>query len=272
MSQISTGPSTDSTTVLAADERAARYVYCIFPAGEATSLGPVGIEGHEVYVVTYHGLGALVHDSPARPYETRDRERAAGWVLAHHQVVEAAWRRWGTVLPMTFNTLIAPGEVGAQENLLAWLEGEHDALKQKLGSLAGKAEYGVQVFWDTAHFTREVAQTDPDVKSLEEQISSQSRGLAYMYRQRLESLLKKGVEERAALEFKGLYAVLSRCVDNTRIEKTKVVDGEWPMLLNLSCLLSADRLADLKAEVDRISAMNGLSVRLVGPWPPYSFC
>ncbi|MBI2919110.1 MAG: GvpL/GvpF family gas vesicle protein [Chloroflexi bacterium] len=272
MSLSSIGPGTASTAPEPDTERAARYVYCLAAIGEPASLGAIGIEGREVYTVVHRSLGALVHDGPPRPYETRDQEQAAGWVLAHHRVVEAAWQRWGTVLPMTFNTLIAPAEKGAHDSLLAWLGTEHDSLKRRLDAFAGKAEYGVQVSWNTAHFARQVAQTDPEVNALEKQIGSQSRGLAYMYRQRLESLVRKGVEARAALEFKELYSRISQCVDQARIEKTRVAEGEWAMLLNLSCLVSVGRVPGLKAQLDRIESTDGLSVRLAGPWPPYSFC
>lgn len=272
MSQTSVGPAIGSIGPAADTERTARYVYCVAAMDVPTSLGPIGIEGHEVYVVVHRSLGAVVHDCPPKAYDTKDRDLAAGWVLAHHRVVEAAWVRWGTVLPLTFNTIINPPEVGARDSLAAWLDTEHDSLRQKLEALAGKAEYGVQVFWDTAHFAQQVAQTDPEVRAIEEQIASQPRGLAYMYRQKLEGLLKKGLEARAATLFQELFARLAPCMENVRVEKSRKADGERPMLMNLSCLVAAKRLPALEAELDKISQTDGLSVRLTGPWPPYSFC
>src|SRR3990172_7132909 len=88
------------------DEHAGLYVYCVAPGGEEMTLGEIGIEGHAVYTVAHEGTCALVHDCPAQPYQSEDGSIAVAWVLTHHQVVEAAWKRWGTVLPLTFNTII----------------------------------------------------------------------------------------------------------------------------------------------------------------------
>ena len=255
-----------------ARELAARYLYCIAQAGEAVSLGAVGIEGREVYTVVLKDLCALVHDGPARPYQSEAPEVAAAWVLAHHQVVEVAWKRWGAVLPLTFNTIIQGERGNAPEALATWLETEYAALKQRLQALAGKAEYGVQVFWEAALISKQAAGASPEIRQLQQDIASKPRGLAYMYRQQLERLLKKELETRAADEFQYLYGRLSRCADKTRVEKTKRSEAGRQMLMNLSCLVSPEQCPGLTAELDQVSNREGYAVRLVGPLPPYSFC
>lgn len=253
-------------------EQEGRYVYCVAQGDEEISLGAIGIEGHEVYTIVHNDLCALIHDCPTQPYQSADAEVATAWVLAHHLVVEAAWKRWGTVLPLTFNTIITATERSAEENLVQWLETEYDSLKGRLETLTGKAEYGVQVSWDPAVVARKVAEASTEIKKLEEEIGSKPRGLAYMYRQKLEKLLKKEMEVRAEKEFKDLYGRLSRCMDDIHVEKTKKAERERQMLMNLSCLVSAERYPDLEAELEVISQMEGYFVRLAGPLPPYSFC
>jgi len=255
-----------------ASEQAGCYVYCVARASEEGSLGAIGIEGHEAYTVAYNDLCAVVHDCSARPYEFTDPEVAGAWVLAHHQVVEAAWKRWGAVLPLTFNTIITTTEKSAAENLVQWLETEYESLKGRLDMLTGKAEYVVQVSWDPAVVTRKVAEASSEIRKLEEEIESKPRGLAYMYRQKLEKLLKKEMEGKAEKEFKALYDRISRCVDNIHLEKTKEDQEGRQMLMNLSCLVSTERYPDLESELDEIGNMEGYFVRLAGPLPPYSFC
>lgn len=256
-----------------AGQQAGLYVYCVGPRGEAGSLGDIGIEGREVYAIAYNDLCALVHRSPAEPYQSRDGQAVASWVLAHHRVVDDAWKRWGAVLPLTFNTIIpvAPG-TDAGKGLLAWMETEYQPLKAKLDALAGKEEYGVQVFWDPQAVGREVARSSPEIRMLEDEIKAKPRGLAYMYRQKLEALLKNGIEARAAQECAALCDKMSQWVDDLRVEKTKGDPGRLQMLMNLSCLVSREKRPCLKAEMDRVSAANDLSVRVAGPMPPYSFC
>ncbi len=218
-------------------------------------------------------LCAAVHRCPAEPYQSKDAEVVASWVMAHHRVVDAAWRQWGTVLPLTFNTIIK-GEPGrdASACLLAWLEAEHEVLKAKLEALAGKAEYGVQVFWDPQVVARQVAQSDAGIRALEEEIKAKSPGVAYMYRQRLEALLKEKTEAMDTAECTALYGSIAQLVGEVRVEKPKGDSGKFQMLVNLSCLASPAQLPPLEAELDRVRGMNGFSARLVGPMPPYSFC
>lgn len=256
-----------------AGRQAGCYIYCVALACEEVSLGSIGIEGNKVYTVVHNSLCALVHDCPAKPYQSPDNALVSSWVLAHHQVVEAAWKRWRTVLPLTFNTIIRPGDGrSSSENLKAWLETEHNSLREKLDALAGKAEYGVQMFWDTVRIGKKVAEASAEIRRLEEKIRSVPQGAAYMYRQKLEGLLKKEIEARAAEEARELYSRLSRSVDNIRVEKAKQGEQGLMMLINLSCLVSAERLPALEAELSKISNTEGCSIRMVGPLPPYSFC
>lgn len=272
MERSSEGQEQTRVDTATASEQAGRYIYCIAPAGDEVNLGRIGIEGHVIYTVVHDELSALVHDCPGKPYQSEDAEVAAAWVMAHHRVVDTAWKRWGTVLPFTFNTIIAATDRSAEENLVAWLEKEYESLKGRLDALAGKAEYGVQVSWDPALVARKVAQTNPEIRKLEEEIVSKRRGLAYMYRQKLERLLKREMEAKATGDFKSLYVRISRCADNIHIEKTKEAENGRPMLMNLSCLVSTERYPDLQRELDKVGMMEGYFVRVAGPLPPYSFC
>ncbi len=249
-----------------------RYVYCIAPASEETSLGEIGIDGSEVYTVVHKEICALVHDHPAQPYQTANDETAASWLLAHHQVVEAAWKRWGTVLPMTFNTIIKAGQKTAEQNLIEFLATEYEALQAKLEALVGKVEYGIQIFWDAALVAKQVSETTPEIRRLEGEILSKPRGLAYMYRQRLEGLLKDRMAAQAAEEFRGFYGRAGICADGIRVEKIKAAPEGLQMLINLSCLVSREKYPELEALTTEVRKKEGYFVRLVGPLPPYSFC
>jgi hypothetical protein len=251
----------------------ALYVYCVSPTDNGVSPDGPGLEDSPVYAVPLRELCALVHDCPPQPYQSRDSQTAEAWVLAHHQVVHAAWKRWGAVVPLAFNTILMPGsESTAGENLKVWLAKERESLKAKLDTFQGKAEYGVQVFWDPAILGKQTAQGSPEIRRLEEKVISMSPGLAYLHRQRMERLLKRELEAWAAAEFTDLYRRVSRCVESIRVDKTKVAGTGQQMLLNLSCLVSMHRYLDLEAELAAHCQREGISFRLAGPLPPYSFC
>ncbi len=249
-----------------------RYLYCIAEGGEQVSLGTIGIEGQEVYTLPYRDICAVVHDSPAEPYRSTDREVVNLWVLAHQRVVDEAWERWGTVLPLGFDTIITNRE-GAkpQENIAKWLQNDYDNLKSKMEKVRSKAEYGVQIFWEPQVIVQNLTTTSPEISKLKEKIKSQSTGIAYMYKQKLENALKRELEAKADQCFRDFYGRIRRHAVSIVVEKTKPGDQNTQMIMNLSCLLPRDKTAELGEELHRINSMEGFSVRFTGPWPPYSF-
>jgi len=251
-----------------------RYFYCIVEGSESMNFGKIGIEGNEVYTIPYNDLCAVVHNCPAEPYQSEDEEVVKNWVLAHQKVVGAALERFGTVIPIGFDTIIK-GDVAAadpEENMKTWLKEDYENLVAKMEKVRGRAEYGVQVFWDAKVMAQRIAQENHEVKKLGQEIKSKPRGLAYMYRQKLEAALKSEMEKQADQYFKDFYERIKLYVDDLYVEKTKKTEDEnKQMLMNLSCLLLKDGSQELGDELEKIGALEGFSVRYTGPWPPYSF-
>ena len=250
-----------------------RYLYCIVEGGESVHFGSIGIEGNEVYTVPYNDLCAIVHNCPAEPYQSEDQEIVKGWVIAHQKVVDAAWERFGTVIPIGFDTIVHENAVAnPEENMKNWLRDDYDNLKAKIEKVRDRAEYGVQVLWDIKVMAQKTTEDSLEVKKLEEEVKSKPRGLAYMYRQKLEELLKKELEKQADQYFKEFYGKISPYADDLRVEKTKKTESEnMQMLLNLSYLLTEGGSKKLGEELEKIDTLEGFSVRYTGPWPPYSF-
>ncbi len=249
-----------------------RYLYCVAESGNRVTLGPIGIDSRRVYTIPYRDICAVVHECLAEPYESTDREVVNSWVLAHQRVVDDAWERWGTVLPTGFDTIVIDKDgVGAEENVKSWLQREYENLKSQIETVRGKAEYGVQIFWKIQVVVRSIAKTSPEISQLEVEIKSQPRGVAYLYKQRLESALKRELESKADQCFQDFYARIRKHVDNIVVEKIKPADQDTQMIMNISCLLTRGKSAGLGEELHKINIMDGFSVRFTGPWPPYSF-
>jgi len=249
-----------------------RYIYCLAEASEEVNLGKIGIEGNEVYTIAYQDLCAVVHDCPAEPYRSEEDEVVKNWVLTHQKVIDTAWEKFGTVLPLGFDTIIQGNEkTTSEENIRNWLKEDYDNLKRKIEKVRDKAEYGVQVFWDPKIIAKKVTEGSPEIKRLSEEIKAKPKGLAYMYKQKLENLLKKEMEKKADQDFKLFYERIKLYVDDIKVEKTRKAEGEKRMFMNLSCLLPKGNSKKLGDELEKISNMEGYSVRFTGPWPPYSF-
>ena len=256
----------------AADRQGGLYVYCIVDGGQEAKLGPIGIDGREVYSMPYRDVCAVVHDCPAEPYQSTDPQVVEGWVMAHQRVVDAAWERWGTVLPLAFDTIVRRrGEGEPQEDIRKWLADEYEGLRRKIETVRGKAEYGVQVFWEPQVVARDIAANSEEIRKLEEETRSKPRGTVYLLRQKVESALRREMETRASACFRDFYERIKQHVCDIRLERTRKVTGDRQMIMNLSCLVCRETSSELGKELEGIDRMDGFSVRFTGPWPPYSF-
>lgn len=253
------------------DEQSGRYLYCITEGNKTFRFGDIGIDDKEVYTISYKGLCAVVHNCPNEPYKSNDDEIVKKWVMIHQSVVDKAWETFGVVLPLGFDTIVkGEGETNSEENIKKWLEDDYENLKQKIEKVKGKAEYGVQICWDPKRITQKILETVPEIKKLKEEMEKKPKGTAYMYRQKLESAIKKEMEREADKYFKDFYSKIKKHADDIRIEKTKKMEKEQ-MLMNLSCLVYKEKTPELGEELGKINKLEGFSVRFTGPWPPYSF-
>jgi len=253
-------------------EEEGKYVYCVADARETKSLGKIGIEGHKVHTIPHKDICAVVHSCPAQPYQSDDQEVVEAWVMTHQKVIDAAWERWSTVLPLSFDTIIrGEAEKSAEQNVKDWLKQEYEDIKRRIEKVRGKAEYGVQVFWEPKVIAQSLTSTSPEIKRLAEEIKTKPKGLAYMYRQRLENLMKHEMETKADEYFKDFYGRIRKYTDDVRVEKTKKAEPGSQMIMSLSCLVYRDRYTELGEELEKINRRRGFTVRFTGPWPPYSF-
>lgn len=244
-----------------------RYIYCITDGRQNISLGKIGIERAEVYTIPFCNLLAVVHNCEARAYYSEDEDCVIKWIITHQQVIDEAWKRFETVLPITFNTIIK----GNTADVQAWLKQEYESLCKKIRRLRGRAEYGIQVFWDINTITGTLMDRDTGLKGLQKEMQSNTDGAAYMYKQRFEKRLKAEIEAEAEMRFKKLYEQIKTHVEDIFVEKIKRKEGNTQMIMNLSCLAPKNRGGYIGEEIEKINSINGLSVRFTGPWPPYSF-
>ena len=257
--------------VAPATDKAAIYVYCIARAKSNRVFGPIGMDGREVYTLRDNRICAVVHDCQARPYESDVPETVEGWVLAHQLVVQEATGVFGEVLPMAFNMIVrGSADRGATENLRTWLAGRQDCLIRMLEKVTGKAEYGVQIFWNRQRVAEKLLQNDAKLRSMRDEAIIKPKGIAYMLQQKLARLTREAVEIRASSYVEDFYARIRQCVNEVRVDGLKKADGDEQMLLNLSCLMEKGSPA-LGNVLEGIQEVEGVSVRFTGPWPAYSF-
>jgi hypothetical protein len=247
------------------------YVYCVARGDGCRVLGPIGLDGQGVYTVASGDLCAVVHNCRTQPYQSNDPQTVETWATAHQDVVTEAAKHLGTVLPMAFDMIVqAQPHSDPAAALRAWLEEKRERFTRLLDRLDGKAEYGVQVFWDRQAVAECLTQGHPDLRSLQDEIVGKPKGLAHLLQTKLAKAVRTAMEERADSFAKDFYARVRQCVEDVRVDPLKKAEGQRQMLLNLSCLMTRGS-ADLGSALDEIQKAPGVTVRFTGPWPPYSF-
>ncbi|KPJ62465.1 MAG: hypothetical protein AMS15_03740 [Planctomycetes bacterium DG_23] len=254
------------------NEIEALYVYCIVPGPQEVDLGPLGLNESPVRTIPGPGISAVVHQCPARPYQSKEPAVVEKWVAAHHRVVQAAWKRFGCVLPMSFDTIVKGSDsVSAHENLISWMQEKQTTFTRQFERLAGKAEYGVQISWNPKVIAADLLESSAHLKEMERQIQAEPLGLAYVGRARLEKAIKVQMEAKAEEYFRSFYSRIRDCALNLRVERPRKIGDGTQMLLNVSCLLEKGGHRRLGQVLDQIAETPALMVRFTGPWPPYSF-
>src|SRR5699024_1290050 len=125
--------------------------YALVPTDSITiSDVPTGIDDAELHFVEAQGITAIVHESETEPYQGPDSD-VQRWILQHSQVVDDAWQTSGTVLPMTFNVIVAPDpetNQTAYQRLEQWLADAAETVKSHLEQLRHHVELRVDISLD----------------------------------------------------------------------------------------------------------------------------
>ena len=250
-----------------------RYVYGIAASKEAVRLGEIGIGGNEVYTIPYQNLCAIVHNCPTQPYQSKDEEIVKSWARVHQSVLDEAKERFSTTIPLGFDTILQSKDDATPPDQVVrdWLKEDYDRLRTLMEKIEGKDEYGVQVSYEPGVMGKQISEQSEEVKKIKEEMATKSPGMAYMYRQKLEKAAKAEMEKLADEWFKDFYSNIKKHTEDIVVEKTKKLEKDKVMLLNLSCLVSKEKVETLGEELEKIDNMEGFSVRFTGPWPPYSF-
>jgi hypothetical protein len=246
-----------------------RYLYCIINSGNEKNFGQIGVEDSAVSVVAFRDIGVVVHSCKAKPYESKSKEKAGEWILAHQYVIDLATEQYGTVIPLTFDTIFK----GNDNTLVDWLNAEYAHLKASLAKLEGKAEYGIQIFIKNETFDK-VLNKNEEIIVLEKKLENTSSGAGYLLRKKLDQKMQLEKQLIISKYTENLCSQIAKVVDEIKLgSTTKEVPKKWQehqMILNVTCLAKKEKIGTLGSMLGLLKN-EGFAVRFTGPWPPYSF-
>lgn len=248
-----------------------RYLYCVINSGAKLSFGNIGINDSGVYTVPHKDIAAVVHSCIPKPYETDDNEKAKEWILAHNYVIDQKTKKFGTVVPFSFDAIIK----GNDDTIKDWLTGSYGKVKGELERLENKSEYTIQIFCEENKFTEDIMSNDQELKVHKDKMTNMSKGTAYLLQKQFELKIKDIISNKMsklAIEF---GSGIKEYVEELRVEKktTQVPEKykDKKMIVSFSCLVRDDNIEEVGEVLDEINNRDAFAVRFTGPWAPFSF-
>jgi hypothetical protein len=234
------------------------YVYGVIPATERGKLPDEGVAGARVRTVEHEGLAAIVSDVEGEALN------AAREVRAHWRVIEAVAAE-ATVLPVRFATVL-PGDDAVVEQLLA---PQAERLTALLGSLAGRVQLAVKGEYDEQALLREIVESSPAVRKLQQRVQSLPEAAGYYERIELGELVAAEIGRRRERDEQEASAALGPHAEATRVNEPRTPNGAF----DLAFLVARDKVDAFGVPVRTLADAFGdrVTVRYVGPLPPYSF-
>jgi hypothetical protein len=272
-----------SKSVAADGPAVGRYLYCLVSLDGACETGDdgsprldtTGIEGAPVRVVESAAapVGAVVH--PRRePFDSTDLTELRDWLLAHQRVVDAAGDRFGTPLPVRFDTVLE----GDDDAVAAWLGRNADQIAAAFDDVAGCWEYRVTLSWDSTAFESEQRTTDATLSEIDSRLDQCGEGKQFLLEKQYEQRVRELVRERRAALKSGLVDRLaeeSREVTERPVRSDAAasldVELDDDAVAQVALLAPPDEESAIGSALDEVAATPGVDVRFTGPWPPYTF-
>nr|WP_240939883.1 GvpL/GvpF family gas vesicle protein [Planosporangium flavigriseum] len=218
-----------------------------------------GVGDGPVEVLTADGLGLAVSDVATADLaavvaESADPRLVGALAQRHDAVVRAVAASGGATLPFRLGTVVTDRQAARR-----FLTARVAALRAQLARVAGCDEWGVTVCEDG----------DPHAEAEPADASTAESGTAYLLRRR-QHFDRLEQRRRAALE---LVAWTEGALGETARD-TVPGKRQDALLLDRAYLVRRDEQPRFVEALDRCGdrlAVDGLALRVTGPWPPYSF-
>ncbi|MGW9250052.1 MULTISPECIES: GvpL/GvpF family gas vesicle protein [unclassified Streptomyces] len=232
------------------------YIYAITGADHPLPLNGlhgVGDPPSELRTLRTDLLAAVVSEAPDG---LRAKRRD---VMAHQNILEALMAG-GATLPMRFG-LVGPGD----DEVIAALDREADAYRERLAQLDGRVEYNLKAGRDEDDLLREIMTESDEIRQLNERTRAQG---SHDDRVALGELVAREVTARGQREAEDVAARLADAATHS-----SHAEPAPQQFLNLSFLVPRAETDAFVAAVQREAEERGdaYSFTLTGPLPPYSF-
>lgn len=267
--------ASDRCATAATEAGEALYLYCLARAGELAAIEGPGVDAeHSLELISFEDIVAVISrvrvddfSGPSAEARMKDLAWIGSRVCRHHEAVERARGR-SAVVPAPFAVLFS-----SPERLGAWLCAHRDAVSRALDRFASHEEWSVKGALD---------RPKGEARLLSETLAHQggepaSVGARYLREQRIRVTIGRKLDAwldeacagilRALLEHAAEFR--GREIVGGASEENGTPVANWAFLVARSAV---DEFAARVESINTEYAWQGLTLKLSGPWPPYSFC
>lgn len=250
------------------------YIYGI-RARSSVPIKTKGVEQKDVYTISHENIEAVISDVELCDFESevireklQDLEWAEPQLRAHAAVLDECMQT-SLVIPLKFGTVFK-----TMDGLQEFLRENWKKLRDTLAKFNDRQEWGVKVY-GTGVLRQEIRKTDDEIKKLEQEISSKSKGAAFFLEKKLENVLisktEKKMNQVTAEIFETLGQQAEKKIENRLLDR-RLTGKETDMILNAAFLVKKDRIDDFMQAFEELKKkFKGSEFNLTGPWPPYNF-
>lgn len=251
-----------------------KYIYSIIKEDRERKFG-IGINNREVSLVHCKDIAAVVSSTPVINFDRLDKKELTRYVTCHQKVNEEAMKEYD-VVPMAFG-IIGP----SVSEVMRILERAYLQFKTALKKVEGKAEFVVQVWWNPKKLLEELANTNPGIQRLKQEMSLKGNVLGLPVKLKLGKLIQQEAETRRQIFIKDISAFLNNLARD--FTQNKLIEDACPvgsqrlsfgdMIANFSFLIERERESELDRKMQELGKKyeGKLRFKYIGPMPPYSF-
>jgi len=234
-----------------------KLFYAVILTDRECNFGSVGLDNKTVHSVNYKDVGALVSDYPRVDSIKLLRKNLA----PYHQVVRKASEHF-TTIPAKFGQIARDaGEVDIA------LRKNYQTIQKELARLAGKVEIGLKITWNIEDVFEYFINKDEKLKSLRNQLMNGNKPPSQS------DLIDFGhyFQERMNLVRKQITETTLSALPSGEAKIDDIHDDK--MIANVTLLIKKDLRNQLEYTVEELGKSMGseYSLKLDGPWPPFSF-
>jgi hypothetical protein len=170
---------------------------------------------------------------------------------------------------MSFNVIVAAdGDVPAAARLGRWLDASAPALAARLEALRDRVELRVEISLDQ----QVAAADDAEASALRQEMRQRPAGVQRLLRKRLDNVERAVAEELADKLYPHYRRRLAALSEDLAENRRAHLPPGSVSVLTVALLVPGRDVGRVGRELTSISEeQDGVQIRFLGPWPPYSF-